>query len=551
MIEVNAYSSLDKIFKENSRIPTPVKECKVLLGERYSYQILVKCPEQRKLKVAVNSPLADYVKVYRNMPVFCDLPVPIGRDINESDEDYLVREQCNIPDALIPLSDTNGFMAVNTSDSLVWVRVDVPKDFKPGRYDIEVSFSVEIAWPEVEFPFTAVSKVTLEVLPEVLPENELRMTQWFHTDCIASVHGAEIFSERHWDLIDKYMAAAYDIGINMLLTPIHTPPLDTAVGSKRPVVQLVDIEKCGEKYVFDFAKLGRWIQLCKKNNIKYLEMAHLFTQWGAKCSPNILVTENGKTDFMFGWQTAADSVEYREFLKQYVPAVIEFVTSCGYGDKMYFHISDEPVKKHLEVFMKNVELVRSLTGDCKIFDALSDIEFFKNGAIKIPVCASDHIGPFLDEAIDERWVYYCCGEGKKVSNRFMSMSGYRNRIMGIQMYKFGISGFLQWGFNFYFSGFSRYTINPYLTSSADLAFQSGDPFTVYPAPDGAYHSARGMVFYEALQDIALCKLLENKLGKEAVVKIIDETAGFDVRFDDYPKDDGYLFKLREKLIEKL
>ena len=48
----------------------------------------------------------------------------------------------------------------------------------------------------------------------------------------------------------------------MILTPIFTPPLDTAVGGERRTVQLVGITKTGSEYSFDFTLLERWINLC-------------------------------------------------------------------------------------------------------------------------------------------------------------------------------------------------------------------------------------------------------------------------------------------------
>jgi len=41
----------------------------------------------------------------------------------------------------------------------------------------------------------------------------------------------------------------------------------------------------GDIYRFDFTKLDKWIDLCETHGIQYLEMAHLFTQWGARCAP--------------------------------------------------------------------------------------------------------------------------------------------------------------------------------------------------------------------------------------------------------------------------
>ena len=37
------------------------------------------------------------------------------------------------------------------------------------------------------------------------------------------------------------------------------------------------------------------------------------------------------------------------------------------------------------------------------------------------------------------------------TNRFIAMPSGRNRVGGFLLYKYGINGFLHWGFNFYYS----------------------------------------------------------------------------------------------------
>ena len=64
-----------------------------------------------------------------------------------------------------------------------------------------------------------------------------------------------------------------------------------------------------------------------------------------------------------------------------------------------------------------------------------------------------------------------------------SMPSARTRILGTQLYKFGIEGFLHWGYNFYFAGRSRKFINPFMVTDAAGAFPSGDPFILYPSKD--------------------------------------------------------------------
>lgn len=118
----------------------------------------------------------------------------------------------------------------------------------------------------------------LTMIESQLPKQTLIHTEWFYVDCLATWYEVEVFSEENWQRIDQFMKTAVDHGINMILTPIFTPPLETQVGGDRPTVQLVDVEKSGDTYRFGFDKLSRWVELCRTNGMEYLEFSHLFSQ---------------------------------------------------------------------------------------------------------------------------------------------------------------------------------------------------------------------------------------------------------------------------------
>lgn len=183
----------------------------------------------------------------------------------------------------------------------------------------------------------------------------------------------------------------------------------------------------------------------------------------------------------------------------------------------------------------------------KLIDALSDVAFYDSGAVEHPVPGTNHIEPFLDRNIDWLWTYYCCGQCVDVSNVFLAMSGARTRILGAQMYKYNIAGFLQWGFNFYYSQSSDYLIDPWLDVDNDCFGQAGDGFQVYPGRGGKpVVSMRMMLVVQALQDQRAMQLLESLVGRETVLKLIDE--GIDpITFSQYPHNDAYILSLREKI----
>jgi hypothetical protein len=116
------------------------------------------------------------------------------------------------------------------------------------------------------------------------------------------------------------------------------------------------------------------------------------------------------------------------------------------------------------------------------------------------------------------------------------------------MFKYDIVGFLHWGYNFYQNCHSINSVNPFLEQDGDAWVSAGDAFSVYPAQDGTpLESLRIIVFYEALQDISAMKLCASLVGKDAVVKLIDEALGKDVTFDDCAKDRDTVLCLREKV----
>lgn len=543
-IKAAQISSLEKVRQGENGPFREIHKRTVLPGERVSYQIHLCADCRADAAVHVETALQEYVQLFLVKDAFLDLPC---REEDMDGENYLSLEPGQMPDILVPLQEQNQKMTVSKQGGTLWVRVDIPKDAVPGTYEICVRFTPELGqcWPEIR------EVMTLSVIPAVLPQQELIYTRWLYVDCIATQHEVEIYSEKHWELIEKYIAAAADIGINMILVPVHTPPLDTEIGSARPCVQLVEIEKIGNCFKFSFHKFRRFIDICKKHGIRYFEIAHMFSQWGAKCAPNIMVTEHGKTDYLFGWHTAADSEEYISFLKQYIAAISQELEAEGISETTYFHISDEPNIETMQTYQTASDLIRPLIGNSKTMDALSTYTFYEKGLVECPVTGIAHMHEFLEHDIPNQWVYYCCGPEKVYPNCFLAMPSGRIRILGLLLYKYKVKGFLQWGFNFYNAALSRYPINPYLTTSADRAFPSGDAFIVYPSRNGVYPSIRGEITYEAIQDMEVCTALEAHIGHQAVVEMIDEKAGFDVRFDHYPSSGAYLEELRGEMEERI
>ena len=389
------------------------------------------------------------------------------------------------------------------------------------------------------------------VINKVLPELSIPHTEWFHCDGIADYYGVGVFSEEFWRIFRNFVAVYVKRGGNTLLTPILTPPLDTEVGGERTTVQLVDVVVRDGEYKLGFARLERFLDICLEEGIRYFEICHLFTQWGANAAPKVVAEKEGRLQRIFGWDTPSGDPEYLRFLSVLLPALKGLLERRGLLKRTFFHISDEP-DINSEHYQTSQSTVRRLLEGCTIIEAVSDYLYYEKGLVDVPVCAVDHIEPFLEKRPPRLWAYYCCSQTREVPNRFISMPSRRNRIYGILLYWHRIDGILHWGFNFYNSQFSKEKIDPYETVDADGKFPAGDPFMVYPGKDGVpEESLRLMVLEEALNDFRALCLLESYVGREKVMELIRQEAGMELSFRQYPRNDEFILGLREKVNKML
>ncbi len=557
-------SSLEKVFP--MRRPAAMAE-----GERLSVWPGARCAVQLVYTAqngAPGMPVQRFAVSVQGAPVRAVLRsvelIPSDFPCYEnSDEHYLTREPGLFPDLLAPLEQPL-VMPLPRQYRAVWLSWTLPENAAPGTYHVVVEARAlsretqpngevheEVAAAGLAFA----CRFTLCVCAAPLPAQTLLHTEWFHTDCLAQYYGVPVFGEEYWRITENFIrAAGREHGINMLLTPVFTPPLDTPVGGERPTVQLVGVRRNAGVYSFDFTRLARWTELCRRYGVDYLEMPHLFTQWGAAATPKIVAAEDGVQKRIFGWDVPAHSGEYRAFLRAFLPALRAELARLGYDDAhVYYHISDEPSAGQADAYRAARAQAADLLEGCHVADALSSLTFYRQGLVSTPICANDHIQPFLEEKVPGLWVYYCCAQGNLVPNRFFAMESARSRVMGVLMYLYRIEGFLHWGYNFYNAKFSLRPIDPFRVTHADYGFPSGDAFLVYPGADGTpLSSVRAEVQSDALLDLRALQALERLAGRAFTEALVYENAPMrPITFFEYPRDAAYLLALRERVADEL
>ena len=543
MFNARIISSLEKCFIEDLPIDKPpLSHLTAYKNEKFSFQLVYRMdgtPSRFRgfAGISVSSDLNFTVRTVEQVPVL--MPVIPGA----CDDDYIKKTPGLYPDPLLPLMHGGTAAPLCEEETrALWIEAVPGKDgFEPGDHTVNVTMTLG---DETLFS----GSLQVKVIGAELPPSDLLFTQWFHCDCLASYYNVPVFSEKHWKIIENYARVAADNGMNMILTPVFTPPLDTHVGGERLTVQLVDVEVTDHGYEFGFKRLKRFIRTCRRVGITHFEISHLFTQWGAAHAPKIVARVNGEMKRIFGWETDSTGDEYRGFLSAFIPKLLEVLRSEGVDKNCRFHVSDEPSAEQLPVYKEAKKGIAELLRGYPIMDALSSVEFYREGIIEHPIPGCDHIEPFYEAKVPELWTYYCCGQHTDVPNRFISMPSYRNRIIGFLFYKYNVKGFLQWGYNFYNDQGSYDAINPYISAACGYFTQAGDGFSVWPAQNGeAYESVRIRVFAEALDDLRALRLCESIYGREFTLGLLEEELDRPLKFSDWPKSAGYILRTREKI----
>lgn len=550
-------SSLEKVFLDEKPSAKELEQISVLKNERLSYQIAYSHIGMATgdanvfdFKVTVNSPLAKYIKLRR----VGNVPVELSYYHHSCDNGCLRKGPGLYPDQLCEI-EKNVIEAIPTLWHSMWVTLDTQGKMPAGNYEIELVFEHKSL--NDSKIMKAVKTLKVKIIDALLPKQETVVANWFHTDCLASVYGVRMYSEKHWKIIENFMKCAIENGVNSIYTPIFSIPLDTSPGMKRPACQLVDVSFENGEYTFGFDKLRRWISLFKKLGGSYLEMSHLFSQWGAKFAPRIVARVNGRNKDIFGWHTPSASPEYKRFLQLCLPELVKVLKEEEVADRAFFHISDEPHMDTLENYMETKEIVASYLNGFKIMEACSAVEAYLSGAVDYPVVHFPSVDSYLREGITPFGAYFCCSTSTEdYCNRFIDMPSYRCRVMGANLYKYNIQCLLHFAFNYYFKrlkpGGSSEVINPLFMTDAGNAIQAGNGFVVYPGKDGnPIESIRLSVTFDALQDIRAMKVLEGYIGHEEVVKIIEDCAKKEINWNKYPKEAEFILEMREKINEKI
>jgi hypothetical protein len=436
-----------------------------------------------------------------------------------------------VPD---PLFDETTVTAGPLETNAFWVTLRIARDAKPGSVTLPIKVTMGLAKKTLT--------VRLNIHKAVLPaRKDFPVTHWFYTDALCDYYKVEPFEEAFWPIVDRYMANMMDHGEDVLHVPIFTPPTD---GVKRPT-QLLKVTRNGDKYVFDWSDVKRYIEMAKANGFHKFEWAHFFSQWGCKSALRIYETPQEDEKLLWPAQTEATSPVYRDFLEQFMPEFEKFLDAEGVREGSLFHISDEPDGDDaLKNYRAARQMIREIAPWMKVMDALSHIAFAKEGLVDYPI-PSIRVAPEFVKAGYPAWAYFCSGPRGEYLQRLLDTPLAKIRMSGWLLYKLGAKGFLHWGYNYWYVSQTRSLLDPFMEQAGAIwpSWGTGDPFLVYPGRKGPIDSIRWEVFAESLQDYALLQAAGVLRSDKALASLRN--------YAKFPKNAEWILRARKEMLDRL
>lgn len=418
----------------------------------------------------------------------------------------------------------------------VYLTVKIPRDAEPGDYKGAVTIKTDKGTKSLPLKLT--------VYPLTLPdERHLMVTEWYSTGKFKKFHGIDSsHSEQFYNMLKVYA--------------------DNMAAHRQNVFRvslgLIDSSQDADgKLKFDFSRFDKWADVfwsTARYDLLETGFVARFGEGGWSSREVVL------RDFRVRKEPTNQviTVSGKKFLPQFLPALENHLREKGWLDKTVFHIADEPSNHNVMPWRQASQFVHRCAPSLRRMDAIETTHCFDRLEIWVPKL--DHLATWYDvykkaqRQGNELW-FYTVGIYQKASlpNKTVDVPLIESRILHWLNYRFGLKGYLHWGFN-------SWTDDPFNAPGK----HRGDGWHVYPKKDGLINSLRWEQMRNGIQDYEYLWLLEDKIRKikdklpEPVSAMIEparrpvEIASQVVKtMHDYSKDPNVLYGVKRQIIEEL
>lgn len=424
----------------------------------------------------------------------------------------------------IILNDKSAHMYKN-KPQFIWVEINVPKDTEKGIYKGEIKFYEHRMFEDEVLSETLT--FTIDVKNVVMPsagEQKFYLDLWQHASNIARKHEAPYWSDKHFEILEKYIATIAELGQNAI-TIIATEipwsgqncyrmkqyPTDMYEYSMISVVKETD-----GTFTYDYSNMQRYIDLCMKYGIK--DEIEIFGLINIKTCDEWLVTPTEYPDGLRIRYFDKSDGTYKYMLqtsevKDYIGGLYNYFVEKGLADIVQV-VADEP--RDVDLHRVRLNLIKEMAPGFKYKTAISHAQFvneFKSDINDVVpslecVCSEWDIIKEFQPTHPGRILWYVCCQ-PQYPNTFIRSPLTESRLIPIMTYFMGLDGFLRWNY-------TAWPENPRVRMSYRYPLWSaGDTNFVYPSYGGdVLLTIRYKILRQGIKDFELMKMAEERLGAD-------------------------------------
>ena len=429
----------------------------------------------------------------------------------------------------------------------VYIRLRIPSGIAPGRHD-----GVVIAYAQQGFEDESLlwqGAVQIHVSPVLLPDPrdfQFHLNLWQHYTAIARYHRVPLWSDAHFDLIDRYMGSLAQLGQKALTVIAAEIPWsgqrcyrDPAYPSYLFEHAIIAVRRSREgRLIFDYTHLERLLALAAKHGLdQEIDLFGLLNIWQdeeygfGKVAPDapdaVRVRCYDESTGTFTYLRTAED------LRCFIRALHDHLESLGLMERVRI-AADEPA--NLEAFQKSLAFLQEAGPHFRYNAAINHFEFIEEAPAQVsdfvPVlplaCREPDRTAQLTRLLRERsgkmlW-YVCCGP--PIPNTFLHSPLVESRLIGWLTDYLRLDGFLRWAFCLWPS-------DPWKRISWRApGWSAGDMYFVMPGNDGApVETLRYEALRWAVQDYELLQMARRALPTEQVDTVLAQAFEHILRAD--------------------
>ena len=537
---VFAVSDLVRIFEDGYNCPSPQRTIEIfgIKNEYVSAQCVVKANTDLKHVTVSVSPLEPVGR--SALPALNTIEwnfvgsVPIEENTPKYIQTDLIRSApAQFPDYL---SEEKEITLKSGKYQAIFLTIKIPRDAESGNY--KGTITVKTDKGNQSLP------LNLIVYPLILPdERHLMVTEWYSTGRFKQFHGVDSSRpEQFYKMLKVYAENMAEHRQNVFRVSLGL------VGSS---------QDSDGKLKFDFSRFDEWADIFWQTGKMDLLETGFVARFGEGgwSSREILLR-----DFRVREESTNKriTVPGKEYLRQFLPVLEKHLRKKGWLHKTVLHIADEPSNHNVMSWRQASEYVHRYAPAIRRIDAIETTHCFDRLEIWVPKL--DYLSTWHDvykkaqNQGNELW-FYTVGIFQKGSlpNKTVDVALIESRILHWLNYRFGLKGYLHWGFN-------AWTDDPF----AAVGKHRGDGWHVYPKKEGLINSLRWEQMRNGIQDYEYFWMLENKINKiretlsERLSKMIEPSRrGIEISsqvvrtMSEYNKDPNVLYNAKKQVIDEL